>query len=320
MTTPEIAGVALAVAVLLTPVLIRVAVRSGIVDRPGELKDQTVPVPYLGGVAVFAGTAVGVLASRPTLLVPLAAALVLGVADDRFDLSAPVRLSGEVLIGVAVAVTCPVRFTGWVAVVLVVAVTLVTINGVNLLDGLDMLAGGVAAVAAVAFAVLLNGTGRAVAVALAGALVGFLVFNRPPARIYLGDGGSYLIGAALAVLTAHAWAPDRTTRFGVAALALVAVPTAEVACAVVRRLRGRRSLMAGDRGHPYDRLVALGWSRPSASLAYIGVEIVLAVLAVLVAHHAALPSAIAFDLGVGVVLVTLAGWAGGLAPDVVSRT
>ena len=75
---------------------------------------------------------------------------------------------------------------------------------------------------------------------------------------------------ALCVLLAEAWAPGRPTATGVAALALVAVPAAEVAFAVVRRLRGGGSLMTGDRGHPYDRLVARGWPRLAASGAYIG--------------------------------------------------
>ena len=71
-----------------TPLVIVAAKRTGIVDRPGALKPQTDPVPYLGGVAVFAGTAVGAAVGRPTVMVPLAAALCLGVADDRFDLPA----------------------------------------------------------------------------------------------------------------------------------------------------------------------------------------------------------------------------------------
>ncbi len=132
-----------------------------------------------------------------------------------------------------------------VAAVAIVAVTLLLVNGVNLMDGLDMLAGGTVAVAAVGFAVVLVGTGRHLGVALAASLLGFLVFNRPPARIYLGDGGSYLLGTTLTVLVALAWSPQEATATGVAVFALVALPAAEVAFAVFRRLRGRRSVLAG---------------------------------------------------------------------------
>jgi UDP-GlcNAc:undecaprenyl-phosphate/decaprenyl-phosphate GlcNAc-1-phosphate transferase len=315
VNVPTLAAVAFAVALVATPLAMVVARRTGIMDRPGDLKSQTSPVPYLGGVAVFAGMAIGAAAGRPTVVVPLAAALVLGVADDRFDLPPWLRLAGEVGIGVAVLATCPVRFGAPEAVPLVVVITVLLVNGVNLLDGLDLLAGGVAAVAAVAFALLLQGSGRQLAVASAAALLAFLVFNRPPARIYLGDGGAYLSGTALAVLVARCWEPHVPARVGTAALALVAVPAAEVAFAVVRRVRGRQSLTAGDRGHPYDRLVTRGWPRLSASLVYLGIEAVVAVGAVAIAHHASLGAAIVLDLVVAAGLVGLASAAGALAPD-----
>jgi UDP-GlcNAc:undecaprenyl-phosphate/decaprenyl-phosphate GlcNAc-1-phosphate transferase len=320
VSVSAVAAGAFAVAVVLTPLMIVVARRSGIVDRPGALKSQKTPVPYLGGVAVLAGTAVGVLSGRPSALVALAAALVLGVADDRFDLPAPARLAGEVAIGAIVVATCPVHLAGALAAILVVVVTVVMINGVNLIDGLDLLAGGVGAVAAVAFAVLLHGSGRLTAVALAAALVGFLVFNRPPARIYLGDGGAYLVGTTLAVLVAEAWGPHRPARFGVAALAVVSVPVAELACAMVRRVRAGTSVMAGDRGHPYDRLVTRGWPRPVASLTYVGIQAVLATGAVLVAYHATFGVAVAYDLATAALLVGLAARAGGLTPDQVGES
>ncbi len=315
MSLPGLAAVAFAIALVVTPVMIVVARRTGILDRPGALKSQTAPVPYLGGVGVFAGTAAGALIGRPSVLVPLAAALALGVADDRFDLSPGLRLVGEVVVGVMVVVTGPVRFDGAVAGVTVVAVTVLLINGVNLLDGLDMLAGGVCAVAAVSFALLIGGPGRQLAVALAAALVAFLVFNRPPARVYLGDGGAYLLGATLAVLVGAAWAPHRPLDVGVAALAVVALPAAELAFAVVRRLRGRTSLLSGDRGHPYDRLVMRGWPRTGASLAYIAVEAVIGLGAVAVAHHLGLAAVIAVDAVAAVALVAMAAATGALSPD-----
>jgi UDP-GlcNAc:undecaprenyl-phosphate GlcNAc-1-phosphate transferase len=235
--------------------------------------------------------------------------------SSRFDLSPWLRLAGEVGIGLAVVATCPVRFGAPAAVPLVVVITLLLVNGVNLLDGLDLLAGGVSAVATVAFALLFHGSARQLAVASAAALLAFLVFNRPPARIYLGDGGAYLLGTALAVLVARSWEPHVPARVGTASLALVALPAAEVAFAVVRRVRGHQSLTAGDRGHPYDRLVTRGWPRLSASLVYLGVEALVAVAAVTVAHHASLGAAIILDLVVAGALVALASAAGALAPD-----
>jgi UDP-GlcNAc:undecaprenyl-phosphate GlcNAc-1-phosphate transferase len=315
MTVVQVAVVAFVVTLVVTPLAIVVATRTGIMDRPGRLKEQQRPVPYLGGVAVLAGVLVAVLSDRPSLALPLIAATALGVADDRVDLPPRVRVVGELAVGAAVVVTCPVHLPGAVAAVALVAVTLLLVNGVNLMDGLDLLAGGTVAVAGVGFALLLHGTGRTLAAALAAALGAFLVFNRPPARIYLGDGGAYLLGTVLTILLARSWAPHTGHPTGVAACALVALPAAEVAFAVVRRLRGRRPLMAGDRGHPYDRLVARGWPRTAASAAYIGAQGVLAVGAVVAGRQASLTLAVAVDALGGIALVVAAGLVGALSPD-----
>lgn len=315
MNASLVGAVALVASLVATPLAIVLARRTGIVDRPGALKPQEHAVAYLGGVGVFAGTAVGVAAGRPTLFIPLTGALALGIADDRFDLPASGRLVGQLLIGIAVVVTCPVHLPAAAGAVLIPLVAVVVINGVNLIDGLDMLASGVSAVAAVGFALALDGSDRLLAVALVAALLGFLVYNRPPARVYLGDGGSYLLGAALTVLLAGAWAPGTSTSSGVAALVVVALPAAEVACAMVRRRRGHTSLMSGDRGHPYDRLVDRGWPPPAASLAYIGVEAVLVGGALIAVHLHSMVAAIAVDLFGAVLLVALAMATGALVPD-----
>jgi UDP-GlcNAc:undecaprenyl-phosphate GlcNAc-1-phosphate transferase len=195
----------------------------------------------------------------------------------------------------------------------------VVINGMNLIDGLDMLAAGVAAVGAGGFAVILHGSGRQLAIALGASLVGFLVYNRPPARVYLGDGGSYLLGTALTVLLAESWAPGRAVPVGTAALVIVAIPVGEVAFAAVRRLRGRSPLMAGDRGHPYDRLVDRGWARPLASTAYIGMEAVLAGAALVAVHLGSMAAAVTVDALGAVLLVASAMATGALTPDQESR-
>jgi UDP-GlcNAc:undecaprenyl-phosphate GlcNAc-1-phosphate transferase len=218
-------------------------------------------------------------------------------------------------VGILIVVTCPVHLPGVLAAVSILAVTVLVINGVNLIDGLDMLAAGVVAVAAVAFAVILHGTARELAIALAASLLGFLFYNRPPARVYLGDGGSYLLGTALVVLLAGSWGKGVPEHVGTAALALVAIPVGEVAFAVVRRIRSHRSLMAGDRGHPYDRMVARGWTRTAASLAYVGCEAVLAAGVVVAVHRQSMPAAVVVDALAAGLVVAAAAAAGALAPD-----
>ena len=253
-----VAAASAAITAVAVPCCIMMAHHFGVIDRPGPLKPHEAPVAYLGGVAVFAGLVVGVSVGRPIVLIPLAAALAIGVTDDRFGLPAPLRLAAQLGVGSVVAVTVPIHLPGWIGIPLVVIASVLLINGFNLLDGLDLLAAGVGAAAAVGFAFVLHGPGRLMAASLAGALAAFLWSNRPPARIYLGDGGSYLIGAAMSVLLAYTWGVGVAASTGVIALALLAVPAAEVVCAIVRRHR------ASARFWPATALIPMTFSSPEA--------------------------------------------------------
>jgi UDP-GlcNAc:undecaprenyl-phosphate GlcNAc-1-phosphate transferase len=263
--------VAFVVAVLVTPVAARVATRLGIVDEPGPLKVHTKAVPYLGGVAVLVGLVGPVLGMRASLMVPLALAGALGLVDDAVGLPPSIRIAAEIGIGVSAAIAVGHHGAGRVA--LGVIAVLVLVNAVNLLDGLDGLAAGVTIAAATGFYVVLGGAGATLALALAGAAAGFLVWNAPPARVYLGDSGSYLIGTALAMLFLVAAQYPAAEVSG--ACLFLAVPVADTAIAIVRRFRAGRPLFTGDRGHVYDQLVDRGWSAPVAVVACVGAQAVL---------------------------------------------
>ncbi len=321
MTDPYLAGVvAIAAAVALTPAAMALARRTGAVDRPGPLKPQATAVPYLGGLAVFVAASPWVVAYRPALLGPLLGALALGVADDFVGLLPWHRLVGEVAIGAGIAAIVPTRVAEPLGGVLVTAAAVLLMNGVNLIDGLDGLASGVLGASFVASAVLLHGPARALAAAAAGALVGFLAYNRPPARVYLGDGGAYVLGSAATVMLASAWAHGERWSTSTAAVALVALPAAEVAFALVRRLRARSSVVAGDRRHPYDLLVAHGWPPLVSSLAYIGAEALVATAALLAAGLHSLAGALVVVVTAAAALIAAAGTSGALGPGREIRT
>ncbi len=279
--------VALAVALIVTPLAGSVARRTGIVDVPGPLKTHRRPVPYLGGVAVLSGLTVGVVVvDRLILLVPLAIALAIGIADDVRPIPAATRLAAECGLGGVAALVIP----GTTVVRLMTgALVIVLLNAVNLLDGQDGLAAGVAGVSALAFAAL-GGDARPFGLALAGALAGFLVFNRPLARIYLGDGGAYLLGTALALAPALALTGTVGGSVGIgvsgswavwfAMPLIVAVPLGDTAIAVVRRLRNGQPLFAGDRSHVYDQLVDRGWTVLGSTVLLALVQVVLASIGV----------------------------------------
>jgi UDP-GlcNAc:undecaprenyl-phosphate GlcNAc-1-phosphate transferase len=298
-----------------TPVAAALARRAGIFDQPGPLKPHGRPTPYLGGVGVAAGTAIGAAAFHPWLLLPLGIALNLGIADDVSPLSPAARLVGQVATGIVLASVVPTRFGGPESFALITVATVVLINGANLLDGLDALCASLALVSAIGFAIVLHGEARYLALALAGATAAFLVFNLPPASVYLGDGGAYLIGATLAALLAASWGPGGQLRTGIAGLALVTIPILELAFAVLRRARARRSPLSGDRDHPYDRLVRRGWSTHLTVTTYAAAGLVLAGAAIVADRVLRTPFALVLAGGAAAVLALVGLRAGFTAPD-----
>lgn len=272
--------VAFVLTLVATPMAMALARHAGLLDHPGELKVQNVAIPYLGGLGVAAGVAAGLVPGHLSLFPPLGMALALGIVDDARPIGAGTRLVAELVVGLATAAVMPVRLAGPLATVAVTAAVVLLVNGVNMVDGLDGLAGGVALMSAVGYAVVLDGEGRSLALALAGALAAFLVFNRPPAKVYLGDGGAYLVGAALAVLLASTWSPERPLAVSLGSLPMVACPAGEVIVAVLRRGRSRARLLAGDRRHVYDQLVDGGWSANRAVVIVVLVQAFLGAVAV----------------------------------------
>ena len=220
-------------------------------------------------------------------------ATALGTADDCSNLSPGVRVAGQVAVGALTAATVKTSLPGPLGPAAVMGWTFVLMNGINLIDGLDGLAGGVAAAAGGAFALMLEGDTSTMAGAFALGCAGFLVYNRPPATVYLGDGGAYLIGTSLATLLASAWKRGVRPQVNLASLLVVAIPAAEVTFALVRRKRGGRSVVEGDRGHPYDRLVERGFTTRRAAGAYVGTALGLGTAAVLASksRRVSLPAA-----------------------------
>ena len=248
------------VAACATPVAATIATRVGLVDRPGPLKVHDRPIPYLGGAAVLAAIAGPVAVAHPYALIPLALAFAVGLVDDLGDLSPAARVVMEIGIGVAAAFV-PAHHE-LPRVVLAVVVVVLLLNAINLLDGLDGLAATVGIASAVGFAIVLSGASAVLPLALAGALGGFLIWNRPPARVYLGDAGSYLVGTALAISMLDALQRPAATAAG--AMLFVGVAAADTGVAILRRLRARRPLLHGDRGHVYDQLGDRGWAAIAA--------------------------------------------------------
>ncbi len=248
----------------LTPIFRDSARRIGIVDRPdGDLKTQKAPVPYLGGLAVFCAVlfpvAIFLRFSDQLMGLLLASCIVvmLGLIDDIGRLSPRVKLLVQV-IAVFLMIKSGIRIRiAFLPPIACIALTflwmIVMTNGFNLIDVMDGLAGGVASVSAAALAVifLLQGKqiGMVVSVSLAGALLGFLRYNRSPAQIYLGDTGSLLLGFLLGGLAIDADYTFRNPLGWMTALAVFAVPLFEILFVSFLRFRRGASILVGSRDH-----------------------------------------------------------------------
>ena len=341
-----------AVTYVTVPVVRWVAVRWNVVAEIRDRDVHSTPVPRLGGVAMYVGfLAAMLLASHMPLLsrmlthsrdvdgVIVGATLIflVGVADDVWGLDAITKLAGQVvaagvmvLMGVQL-LWLPIGGVLWLdfntSVILTVLVVVVTVNAVNFVDGLDGLAAGIVGIGALAFfafSYLLSverGIDRAMTAtlltaALAGICAGFLPHNFNPARIFMGDSGSMVIGLLLAAsvitLTGKidpgslvdsggrvAWLPAFMPL--ILPFAILAVPFADLLLAVVRRTRAGRSPFAPDKQHLHHRLLEIGHSQRQAVI----VMYLWAAAVALGAATAAFTNAVA-GIAVGVAIAVLA--------------
>ena len=273
--------VALGVAALLTPLTTRVARAIGAVDAPRARGLAPGGTPLLGGLAIFGGGALAGVLFLPgsdELHGILAGAIVItvvGALDDRFDLSPAVKLAGQalaatlpVLGGLSVdAVTIPfagrVEF-GATGEVLTVLGLVAIMNVVNLSDGIDGLAAGVCAIAALALAVIafdLERRGAGILAALtAGAALGFLIHNFHPASAYMGDCGSNLLGLLLGCVAVLGSVKTNAVLALIFPLIVLAVPFLDTTFVVLKRMKYRRPVYAADREHFHHRLDRIGFS------------------------------------------------------------
>jgi UDP-GlcNAc:undecaprenyl-phosphate GlcNAc-1-phosphate transferase len=302
-------AISLAIALIGTAAMIRLAPKWGLVAHPGERRIHVKPTPMGGGIAIFLGIWLPILAGvvlalyldasgrtlafwrdlnphlsgvaglAPRLGAIFAGAVViflLGLADDLWRLSPWLRLAVEALValglvyfGIKVSLFTDSR-------IICAAVTVLwivgLINAFNMLDNMDGLSAGVAAIIALFFCIVAVQTGHyfiaAFLCCVIGSLLGFLLFNFPPAGIFMGDCGSTLIGYMLSVMTVEFtfFQPERWAFPVVLPLMVFGVPLFDMITVVWIRLRAGRSPFQGDTNHFSHRLLALGMTHRQAAL------------------------------------------------------
>ena len=291
--TPEVVwgfALALGIVLLLTPAIGQMARRIGAVDAPEPRRLNELPVPRLGGLALFLGILVPALAfleinrEARGLLLGAAIATTVGAIDDFRGLLWWQKLAGQVT-AAAVPTAFGIyidRFTfplltdpylelpTWLGVGATIVWVVALMNMVNFLDGMDGLAAGVCGIAGFTFAVIALSLGKPTAAVfsaiVAGACFGFLRHNFFPARIFMGDSGALLLGYALATIAIQGLLKTASTVVLFFPLVMLAIPILDTTFVLARRIKHGEKLYAADQAHLHFRFLRRGFSQRRAAL------------------------------------------------------
>lgn len=289
---------ALVLAIGGTPIARRLALRAGVVDQPSARKVHTRPIPLLGGLAMYGAFLVALVLFTDRFYIPQLIGIVvgatwvsfLGIWDDRVGLGAGLKLSGQIFGGLILIVT-GVTVNLFQQPLLDAAITLFWVvgitNAMNLLDNVDGLSGGVAAIASAFFLLIAALNGQylvgSLAAALLGVSLGFLLYNFNPASIFMGDAGALFLGFVLAAVGIKLRFPNNTylVTWMVPVLVL-GLPIFDTTLVVLSRLRRRVPFYLGGKDHLSHRLVQRGMTTREAVMALYLVSGALGVLAMFV--------------------------------------
>lgn len=318
-------AIAAAVTWALTPQVRALAVRHRIVAEPNARSVHRAPLPYLGGLAIYAGFVLAAaygLGLRNELVRILAigggAIVLLGMVDDIRPLSARSKILVELVVA-GLTVWAGVRIEwvtnpwggmfilgGWGIPLTVIWIVVVT-NLLNLIDGLDGLAAGIAAIVGLTLFFACYQAGQVhsalLVAALAGATLGFLPHNFNPAKIIMGDAGALFLGYTIAVISVEGPIKGATAvAFFVPVLAL-GVPILDAGFAVWRRMARGRSVVVADREHLHHRLLNMGFTQRQAVLLMYSVSGVFGASAITLAELTTIQAAMLLALVFSVILV-----------------
>lgn len=324
-------GTSFILVLLATPSLIKVAKLKHLVDEPGEArKVHSRSIPTIGGIMIFAGTIISYSLWFPSasefqfgmnynvlsalqefkyLVASMFILFFLGVKDDIIGVSPTKKLMIHIVVGMILILMADIRITSlhgmfgtyeipdWASIMLSLFTYIVIVNAINLIDGVDGLASGVGAISSIAFAFWFYRTGdlplALLAVGLAGSLLGFLVFNFNPAKIFMGDSGSLIIGMVLFVLAVKLVEHDLSTvplamkgvSKPVLAMAILCYPLIDTLRVFVYRAIQGRSPFSADKNHIHHRLIALGMNHKQVSLTLYAYSIAIIALTFAVPMH-----------------------------------
>ncbi|WP_047374478.1 glycosyltransferase family 4 protein [Exiguobacterium sp. ZOR0005] len=306
--------VSFVMAILITPLVRRFAYLIGAVDHPNARKVHMRPMPRIGGLAIFISFLIGYALLLPAsryndaILIGAVVIILTGLIDDRFQLSARVKLMGQMIATVVVLhsgmriemINLPfdqqLYLGSWSIPVTVLWLIGIT-NAINLIDGLDGLAAGVSSIALGTIALLAIIQGNVyltmMALLLLASTLGFLVHNFYPAKIFMGDTGALFLGYMLAVFSLIGF--KNVTLFSlVVPVLLLGLPISDTIFAIVRRLVQGRPPMSPDKSHMHHQLIDMGFTTRQAVLLMYGMTFFFGIASILFAKTTMLGAVITF--------------------------
>ncbi|RYG71236.1 undecaprenyl/decaprenyl-phosphate alpha-N-acetylglucosaminyl 1-phosphate transferase [Lentibacillus lipolyticus] len=296
-------AVALAASFFSTPLVKRLAIALGAVDKPDQQRKTHEGIKTsMGGLAILIGAVAGLLLIRPEhpQFVAIAAGglimMATGMLDDVLELKPLMKLFGQVLAAVTVVasgllidkITLPffgiIYFGDMGSVLITIFWILAVTNAINLIDGLDGLAAGVSTIALISMFIMAIADQRLIVVYLAlvliGSCIGFLFHNFYPAKIFMGDTGALFLGYAIAVVSVLGLFKNIAFFSFIIPIVVIAVPIFDTIFAIVRRLINKQSIGMADKGHIHYRLMAMGYSHRASVLIIYGFSIFFGVMAI----------------------------------------
>jgi UDP-GlcNAc:undecaprenyl-phosphate GlcNAc-1-phosphate transferase len=277
-----------------TPVARQLAFKLGILDIPkDDRKVHKEPIPYLGGAAIYASAIFTMLIfseldkTSVSIMIGGTVVFLIGLIDDINDISPKLKLAGQIIAAMIAVyggakinyITNPIpgynviyleHFATPISILWIVGIT----NTINLVDGLDGLASGVAAISAstMMFMASISGFDYILleCAVIAGSSLGFLPYNFNPAKIFMGDTGSLFLGYMLAVISILGFLKTVTLAAIIIMVLVLGIPLFDTFFAIVRRIRNKKPIMEADRGHVHHRLLAKGFTqRQTVLILYI---------------------------------------------------
>ncbi len=316
-------GIAFAIAFVVTYVMVpvskRIALRIGAIDYPGNRRVNTVPIPRCGGIALFVGfmaafafvvveaqtygrSMLDFVMERDVNLVLMVLGItimfVAGLIDDIYQIRAKVKFFWQIVACVVVyisGISIDVMVNplngqlfslGWFDGIITVAYLLGFVNVTNLIDGLDGLAAGLAAIVSLCLFALVIGNGSftisAMCLALIGVCLAFLRYNFYPATVFMGDCGSLFLGLIVGIVSIMGVVRTASIVLMLVPVVIAGVPVVDTASAIIRRMRGHKHIDEADLGHVHHRLLNRGFDQRKSVLILYGWSALLGVAGVAV--------------------------------------